>query len=158
VDVRFTVQKEVAVTPFNWIHTLQFGVVLPVWDQNKGSILAAEATLTRAIQEPKRVELSLANSLASAFALYRTNLDALEAYRKEILPDQVRAYRGTYDRRRLDPNAQFGDLVAAQTALGASVSAYLTTLGSLWSAVVSLADFLQTDDLFQLGTPEHLPP
>jgi cobalt-zinc-cadmium efflux system outer membrane protein len=158
VDVRFTVQKEFALAPFNWIHTLQFGIVLPIWDQNKGAVLAAEGTLARALQEPKRVELTLTNGLASAFASYRTTLDALEAYRKEILPDQVLAYRGVYDRRRIDPNAQFGDLVAAQTALAASVTTYLTTLGSLWSAIITLSDYLQTDDLFQLGTPEPLPP
>jgi cobalt-zinc-cadmium efflux system outer membrane protein len=158
VDVRFTVQKEMALPPLNWIHTLQFGIVLPIWDQNKGAILAAEGTLARALQEPKRVELNLVTSLATAFAAYRTNLDALEAYRKEILPDQVRAYRGVYERRRIDPNAQFGDLVAAQGALATSVTAYLTTLGSLWTAIVSLVDLMQTDDLFQMGTAEPLPP
>jgi cobalt-zinc-cadmium efflux system outer membrane protein len=158
VDVRFTVQKETALAPFTWIHTLQFGIVLPVWDQNKGAIRAAEGTLARALQEPKRVELSIVAGLSAAFSSYRTSLDALEALRKEILPDQVRAYRGVYERRRIDPNAQFGDLVAAQTALATSVTTYLTTLGSLWSAVISLADYLQTDDLFQLGKAEPLPP
>ena len=158
VDVHFTVQREVALAPFNWIHTLQFGIVLPIWDQNKGAVLAAEGTLARALQEPVRVELSLTNNLAAAFAAYRNNLDALQAYRKEILPDLVRFYRGVYDRRRLDPNAQFGDLVAAQSQLVTTVTGYLTTLGATWSSVVALADILQTDDLFQLGKPMMLPP
>jgi cobalt-zinc-cadmium efflux system outer membrane protein len=158
VDVRFTVQKEMALAPFNWVHTLQFGIVLPIWDQNKGAILAAEGTLGRALQEPRRVELTLSNGLAGAFATYRNNVDALEAYRKEILPDLVRMYRGVNERRRIDPNAQFGDLVAAQSALVTGVTTYLTTLGSLWSSIVTLTDFLQTDDLFQLGKAEPLAP
>ncbi len=157
VDVRYTIEKEVALAPFNWIHTLQFGIVLPIWDQNKGAVLAAEGTLARALQEPRRVELNIVNNLASAFAAYRTNLDALEAYRKEILPDQVRAYRGIFERRRIDANVQFGDLVAAQSALAQSVTTYLATLGSLWTSIVTLSDFLQTDDLFQLGKAQPLP-
>jgi cobalt-zinc-cadmium efflux system outer membrane protein len=158
VDVRFTVQRELALAPFNWIHSLQFGIVLPIWDQNKGGVLAAEGTLSHALQEPKRVELTLTNGLAGAFAAYRTNLEALEAYRTQVLPDLVMFYRGVYDRRRIDPNAQFGDLVAAQAQLVTAVTTYLTTLGSLWSSVITLADFLQIDDLFQLGKTEPLPP
>jgi cobalt-zinc-cadmium efflux system outer membrane protein len=120
--------------------------------------MAAEGILARAIQEPKRVELTITNNLLAAFASYRTNLDALESYRREILPDQVRFYRGVFERRRIDPAAAFADLVAAQSALATSVTTYLTTLGSLWSSVVTLADFLQTDDLFQFASSEPLPP
>ena len=58
---------------------------------------------------------------------------------------------------RIDPNAAFGDLVQAQQTLVADVTAYLGILGSLWTSVVGVADFLQTDDLFQLGKPMELP-
>src|SRR5260370_33464745 len=51
----------------------------------------------------------------------------------------------------------FSDLVTAQQTLVTNVSTYLTTLGSLWSSVVSVADLLQTDDLFQLGQPRPVP-
>jgi cobalt-zinc-cadmium efflux system outer membrane protein len=37
------------------------------------------------------------------------------------------------------------------------VGTYLGILGSLWSSVVSVADLLQTDDLFQFATPRALP-
>jgi cobalt-zinc-cadmium efflux system outer membrane protein len=49
-------------------------------------------------------------------------------------------------------------VVAAQQTLVANVSTYLTILGQLWTAVVGVADFLQTDDLFQLAEPKELPP
>jgi cobalt-zinc-cadmium efflux system outer membrane protein len=158
IDARFTVQKELALAPFNWIHSLQFGIQLPIWDQNKGAILAAEGTLAHALQEPKRVELTLTTGLASAFTAYRNNLEAVQTYRTEVLPDLVVFYRGVYERRNIDINAQFGDLVAAQSQLVTAVTTYLTALGSMWSSVITLADFLQVDDLFQLGTPERLPP
>ena len=60
-------------------------------------------------------------------------------------------------RRHLDPNVSFGDLVAAQQTLVTDVATYLATLGQLWSSVVTVADFLQTDDLFQLGKPLPVP-
>jgi cobalt-zinc-cadmium efflux system outer membrane protein len=74
------------------------------------------------------------------------------------LPDQVRAYRGVLARRQIDPGAAFADLLGAQQTLAADVTAYLGILGSLWSSAVSVADLLQTDDLFQLAQPQEVPP
>src|SRR5207245_11748878 len=34
---------------------------------------------------------------------------------------------------------------------------YLTTLGAWWTSAVSVADLLQTDDLFQRGQPRAVP-
>src|SRR5262249_25598193 len=82
---------------------------------------------------------------------------AMEYYRRHILPDLVRYYRGIYERRQIDPNAAFGDLVFAQQNLSTNVNTYIGILGSLWSSVVSVADFLQTDDLFQLAKRRELP-
>ena len=137
--------------------TATVSVPLPIWDQNKGNIVAAEAALVRASEEPHRVEVNLTNNFAAAYTLYKNNVDALEYYRKFILPDQVRAYRGVFDRRRVDLSVAFGDLVQAQQTLAADVSTYLTILGQLWTSVVGVADFLQTDDLFQLAQPRELP-
>ena len=61
------------------------------------------------------------------------------------------------DRRNLDGNVQFGDLVQAQQTLASNVSSYLTILSQIWTASVTVADFLQTDDLFQLAKPEAVP-
>src|SRR5262249_37919317 len=82
---------------------------------------------------------------------------AMEYYRRYILPDLVRYYRGVFARRQIDPSSAFGDLVFAQQNLTTNVTAYIGILGSLWSSVVSVADFLQTDDLFQMGKPRELP-
>lgn len=157
IEVRFTVEKEVALAPFNWIHTVQIGGPLPLWDRNKGNIIAAQAALVRALEQPHQAEVTLTGNLAAAYANYKTNLDALEYFRRHVLPDQVRYYRGVYRRRQIDPAAAFGDLVQAQQALVTNVTTYLTTLGSFWTAVVQIASLAQTDDLFQLGTAEELP-
>ena len=156
-DVNFAVLKEFALPPKQMVWTASVGVPLPIWDKNKGNIIAAQAALLRASEEPHRVELALNTNLATAYANYKNNLDALEYYRRNILPNQVRYYRGVYQRRQVDINAAFGDLVTAQQTLVTNVTTYLTTLGQLWTSVVSVADVLQTDDLFQLGQPLPVP-
>jgi cobalt-zinc-cadmium efflux system outer membrane protein len=158
-DVTFQVivQKETALPPFQWVPSAQVTFPLPLWDQNRGASIAAEANLESAKEEPHRAELNLTTNLAMAYANYKNNLDNLEYYRRFILPNQVYYYRGVFERRKVDVNAAFGDLVTAQQTLASNVTSYLTTLGQLWTSVVSVADFLQTDDLFQLAHPQAVP-
>jgi cobalt-zinc-cadmium efflux system outer membrane protein len=99
-------------------------------------------------------------TLATNYTNYQNNLKALEYYRRHILPDQVRYYRGVFERRQADPlvaSLPPSDLVTAQQALTTNVQTYLGILGSLWSAVVSVADPLQTNDLFQMAERRELP-
>ena len=157
LDVRGVIQKDYTAAPFQIVHSIQVGLPLPIWDQNKGNIQAAEGTLVRASEEPHRVEVALTNNLATAFAAYRNNLKALEYYRTNILPDQVQAYRGFYLRRNVAGDVTFGDVATAQQTFVTGITTYLTVLGQLWSSAVSVADLLQTDDLFQLAQPEEVP-
>ncbi len=163
VDVQVKVQKDFTVPPGLVVPSVTIGTPLSVWDQNKGNIIAAEAALTRALEQPHAAEVSLTTSLVTAFSSYRQNLQALEDYRLTILPSQVRAYRGVFERRQ-GVGAQgrtpvaFADLVTAQQALTTSVTAYLAILGQLWTSVVNVADLMQTDDLFQLGEARPLEP
>ncbi len=133
------------------------GIPFPIWDRNQGNIINASAAMVRAVEGPHAAEVTLTTNLATAYATYKNNLFAMDYYRRNILPDQVRYYRGVFERRRIDPDAAFGDLVQAQQILVAEVTAYLGILGSLWTSVVGVADFLQTDDLYQLGKPLALP-
>jgi len=157
LDVRASLEKDFALAPFGTYQTLSVGFPIPIWDQNKGNIIAAQAALLRASEESHRVEVTLANNLASAYSMYKNNLVALEDYRRNILPDLVRYYRGIFSRRQIDPNSAFGDLVAAQQSLATNVNSYIAVLGNVWTSVVSVADFLQTDDLYQLAQPRELP-
>ncbi len=157
LDVRASLEKDFSLAPFGTYQTLSVGFPIPIWDQNKGNIIAAQAALLRAGEESHRVEVTLANSLASAYSMYKNNLVALEDYRRNILPDLVRYYRGIFARRQIDPSSAFGDLVAAQQTLSTNVTSYIAVLGNVWTSVVGVADFLQTDDLYQLAQPRELP-
>jgi cobalt-zinc-cadmium efflux system outer membrane protein len=158
-DMEFNVAllKEYVVEPKAMVPTATISFPLPLWDQNKGNILAAEAALIRATEESHRVEMNLTLTLSTNFTNYKTNLQALDYYRNHILPDQVRAYRGVLERRQLDPNAAFSDLFGAQQTLAGFVTTYLGVLSTLWTSSVSVADMLQSDDLFQLAEPQAVP-
>jgi hypothetical protein len=75
--------------------------------------------------------------------------------------DQVRAYRGLYERRQQFPaenpnivaGVSFGDMVTAQQTLAGYLAGYLTALGQQWTAVVDVANVLQQDDLYQSCQP-----
>jgi cobalt-zinc-cadmium efflux system outer membrane protein len=157
LDINVALLKDYVVEPKAMVATATIGFPLPIWDQNKGNILAAESALVRATEESHRVEMNLTTLLATNYTNYRTSLQALDYYRNHILPDQVRAYRGVLERRQLDPNAAFSDLFGAQQTLSGFVNTYLGVLSTLWTSAVSVADLLQTDDLFQLAQPQAVP-
>jgi outer membrane protein, heavy metal efflux system len=157
VEVIASLWKEQQILPNQNYFQFVVSVPIAIWDRNQGNIRNASAALVRAAEQPHAVEVNLTTNLASAYANYKTNLAAVEYYRKNILPDQVIYYRGVFERRKIDPGAAFGDLVQAQQTLVADVNAYLGILGTLWSSVVGVADFLQTDDLFQVAGTLELP-
>jgi cobalt-zinc-cadmium efflux system outer membrane protein len=132
---------------------------VPVWDQNKGAINQARNLLIQAMQVPTQSQLQLTNTLADAFNRYTTARQQVQVTRQQI-EDQVRAFRGVYERRWQAPDdVSFGDVVAAEQTLAGYISAYITALGGQWTAVVDVANLLQTDDLFQVGkTLEEMTP
>jgi cobalt-zinc-cadmium efflux system outer membrane protein len=157
MDLYGAVWKESTIVPYAIFYSVQVGVPIPIWDQNKGNIKSAQAALIRAVEEARRVEFALTNNLATNYLNYKNNLDALEFYRRHILPDQVRNYRGVFEHRQIDPTASPTELVGAQAALSSSLTSYLGILSQLWTSVVGVADLMQTDDLFQLAKPRELP-
>ena len=152
VDLRLMVQKDNTTPPFLVTPSLQVSVPVPLWDRNTGNIIQAQGQLLGAIEEDHRVRDDLTSRLAEAFERYQNNRALLEYYRIRLLPDQVRAYRGSYDRYHQDPEkVSFNDVITSQQTLATLVTSYVTTLGAMWTAVVDVANLLQTNDLFQVG-------
>jgi cobalt-zinc-cadmium efflux system outer membrane protein len=75
------------------VTSVQIGLRLPIFDRNQGNIHAAQAQLARANAEVCRVELSLRDRLARAYARYRTAQATVKMYRDQNLPDAREAYR-----------------------------------------------------------------
>jgi cobalt-zinc-cadmium efflux system outer membrane protein len=162
LDISGTVQRDFTTLPDQpWVYSLKSSVPLPFWDQNHGNILAAEGALAHANHGYALARDSLASTLADAYARYDTNKITVDYYRRDIIGDQVQSWRGLWERHQEDPDAvQFTDVVSAQQTLAQTIGTYAQTLGAQWQAVVDLADLMEVDDLFQIGTvevPEQLP-
>jgi hypothetical protein len=71
----------------------------------------------------------------------------------------VRVYRAIYLRYQQQPDrVAFTDVAVAQQNFAASLASYLSALNDMWSAVVDLANLLQTDDLYGDGSGGSCPP
>jgi outer membrane protein, heavy metal efflux system len=158
VDVRLVVQKDFTAAPFQVVHSVTVGFTLPIWDRNKGGIIQAQGTLLQTREEPHQVRLRLTNSLVDAFNRYQTAREQVKITKQQI-DDQARVYRAIFDRRnRLGDVTFSGDLVTAQQTLAGYIQNYVTAVGAQWTAVVDVANLLQTDDLFSSGKKEKLEP
>jgi cobalt-zinc-cadmium efflux system outer membrane protein len=157
IDLQLKLEKDYTAPPHLLTNSIQLTVPVPIFDRNQGNIQQAQAQLVRAQEGPHFARLDLTSRLAEAFGRYQTFRTQLEYYRTTILPDQVRAYRNLFDRYQVERAATaptFQDIVNAQQLLATTIQTYLTVLGSMWTAVVDVANLLQTEDLFQVK--EHL--
>ena len=152
IQTHVAVQKDFTVPPFNTCVNIAISAPVPLWDRNQGNIEQAEAQLNSAIEGPHATRDDLTNRLADAFERYQDNRALIAYYREHILPDQVQAYRGARQRYEIDTDVvAFSDIVNAQQTLATTITSYVTTLGSLWTAVVDLAALLEADDLSRMG-------
>ena len=157
VNTHVAVQKDFTAPPFNTCVNLAISIPVPVFDRNQGNIEQAEGSLGNAIEGPHQARDDLTNRLTDAFERYDDNRQLVEYYRQHILPDQVQAYRGAYDRHQQDPDVAFSDVVTAQQTLAGTVTAYVGVLGSLWTAVSDMGALLEADDLFRMGELQQVP-
>jgi cobalt-zinc-cadmium efflux system outer membrane protein len=149
VSLKLVVQKDYSTPPFYTTANVEIGVPVPVWDRNQGNIQQAQGLLARALEEAQRARLDLLGRLADAAQRFDANRRLAEIYRKVVLPDQARAYRGVLLRYQQEPDKiNFTDVVTAQTAFTTSLGIYLNALEAQWLAAVDLAALAQTDDLY----------
>jgi cobalt-zinc-cadmium efflux system outer membrane protein len=148
------VQHDYTTPPFGTTVNLQLSVPIPVFDRNRGGILAADGTLNHDCQERDRIRNDLVNTLADAYNRYQSNHLLVDFYRSGILAQQIVVYRGTYRRHQEDPDAVgFNDVVTAQQLIATNLQTYVQSLSDQWQAVIDLARLLQADDLYRIGPP-----
>jgi outer membrane protein, heavy metal efflux system len=137
--------------PPRWVTFFTGNMPIPVWDRNQGGIKQAQGQLMRASEEPHRVRAALTASVADAFNRLETNRILLEMYVKQMLPQQVNAFRATVLRHAFVADVVFNDLIAAEQNLVSLIPTYLTTLGAYWQAVSDIASLLQTDNVYLMA-------
>jgi cobalt-zinc-cadmium efflux system outer membrane protein len=139
--------------------SVQVGVPIPIWDQNRGNIQQAQGALLRATEEEHRVRDDLTTRLADAFERYQFNRRQADYYRERVLPDLALVYSRSLVRFQTDPAAVFVDVVTNQQLYVTALATYATTLANQWQAVTDVANLLQIDDLFQgVEAPPAVPP
>jgi cobalt-zinc-cadmium efflux system outer membrane protein len=87
IDTATVVQKDNTTPPFGTTVNIQAGIPLPVFNTNRGNIIAAEAGLVRAQHEYDRARNELLSSLADVFSRYQTSTATSQYYRSQILLD-----------------------------------------------------------------------
>lgn len=152
INVGVVVQHDDTFQPGTTTYNLLVGGAIPIFDRNQGNRIAARADNSKACLSLSDTRNRLLGELASAFGTYEANRQLAGAFRTEALRDQVRAYRGIYQRYRSDPEGiDFNDVIVAQQTLATTLNQYLGILDAQWQAVVDLGELLQVEDIFQLG-------
>jgi outer membrane protein, heavy metal efflux system len=159
VALNVVVQKDYTAPPNKYVHSLQFSVPVPIFDQNQGNIKQAEGLLAQAQAGPDQTRNTLTSTLADAYNRYETARENVDISMQQVR-DQLRAYRSLYERYSRGPTGgvAFGDVVTAQQTLAGYIAAYVTALGLQWTAVNDVANLLQTEDLFQAGRKQEMEP
>jgi cobalt-zinc-cadmium efflux system outer membrane protein len=139
--------------PSRLVTNVQVSVPVPVFDRNKGAIQQSQATLGKAIEEPHRVQADLTSRFSEAYRRHEENRVLLAMYQKNILPKQVQTFRAAVKRHFGGDigGVAFNDLVSSEQNLVQVIGSYLTILQGHWQAVVDVASFLQTDELFRMA-------
>jgi len=154
VNVGVVVQHDYTFNPGTTTYNLILGGAIPVFNQNQGNRVAARAELVKSTLNINDTQNQLIGQLAPVFSKYQANRQLASSFRTDALADQVRAYRGIYQRYHTDPTGiGFNDIIVAQQTLAATLTQYLSILQAQWQGTVDVGELLQVDDLFQLGPP-----
>jgi cobalt-zinc-cadmium efflux system outer membrane protein len=134
---------------------------VPFFDRNQGGIRQAQAAQLRAAEEPHRVQMALTASFADAYRRLEENRQILELYYKQLLPQQIQAFRATVKRHFIvgpvevslagSSTSYLTDMIAAEQNVVGLVGSYLTALGAYWQAASDTASLLQTDDVYEMA-------
>jgi outer membrane protein TolC len=152
VNVGFVLQRDYTFEPGATTYNLMLGGDLPILNRNQGNRIATRAEVVKANQQFLKTRNNLTAALASAFGKYEASRQLAESFQTDALRDQVRAYRGVYQRYLADPSSvSFNDVIVAQQTVAQVLTQYLDILQSQWQSLVDIGELLQVDDLMELG-------
>lgn len=126
--------------------SVEIGVRLPLFNRNQGNIAAAEAELTVAEREVRRVELSLRARMAAVLTRFENSARLVERYQQTILPRAQKAYN-LYLASFNQMAAAYPQVLIAKRSLYQARADYLDALVSLWQNGIRLQGYLLTGGL-----------
>lgn len=122
------------------------GIQLPIFNRNQGAVAAASAARERAEAESTRVQLVLRERAAGVLQQYRLAQLRVERYRREILPRAQKALE-LMQARWADMSGSYPRLLEAQRRQLEAQAEYISALGTLHTAVLTLKGYLLVDGL-----------
>jgi cobalt-zinc-cadmium efflux system outer membrane protein len=158
VTVHAAFQKDYTTPPFGTITNVTVALPFPLYDRNQGNIQAARALWRKAVDDNQRVRNDLTARTAEAFERYDNNRKLLDMYKKDILPNQVQAFRAALARHAALGGVSYNDVVTSQQTLATLINSYLGALNDQWTSVVDISNLLQTNDLFQTQPLDEVAP
>lgn len=132
----------------------QLGVPLPLYNRNQGNIYKAQAELTAAQHDVRRVQLALQRRLAAVFEQYATAHQQVEKYTSDILPSARESLKLVSSGYR---QGEFGYLMllTAQRTYFQTSLAYLDALRELRASAAAIEGNLLDDSLQTGETPDR---
>lgn len=146
VDLQATMQYDNATR--DAIAGVQAGVALPWFNRNQGNIRRAEADLSAAQADVRRVTLDLQQRLAAAFEQYQNARYQVEKYAAEIMPNAQASLDLVATGYRHGEFNYTAMLTAQRTFFQVNL-AYLEAIRDLRSASVAIGGNLLSDSLQQ---------
>jgi cobalt-zinc-cadmium efflux system outer membrane protein len=128
----------------NNITILEAAVPLPVWNKNQGNIFAAQAGVTRAMENIHTVQNQLARQMADAQGRFRAADQLVARYEQRIIPlarEGVEIIQQAFDQGQFD----FLRLLQAQRALVEAQLGYLSALETRWTTAAEIAGLAQVE-------------
>ncbi|MGH9159050.1 MAG: TolC family protein [Vicinamibacteraceae bacterium] len=142
--------------PVGWEVAFDVGVTVPLFNRNQGNVAAAQAEVTRAQHELRRLQLSLRSRFSVVFEEYLTALRMADTYQAEMLPHAEEAYR-LYLARYQEMGAAYPQVLIAQRELFEVSDRYVAALEGVWRAATLIQGFLLTGGLEAPITPGEAP-
>ncbi len=125
---------------------VQAGIPIPIFDKNRGNILAAEAERQAASQAVRQLELDLHDRLAVAFRRFENARHQVERYGQSIVPRAEQSLQLVAEGYEQGQVEYLTLLTAQQTHLQAKLS-YLDALRALWTSVAAIEGQLSAESL-----------
>ena len=129
-----------------WEGIAEVAVEIPLFNRNQGNVRAARADIERAVQEKKRISLTLRERAASAVDQYANARLMASEYREEMLPRAKKAY-GLMAEKYGQMLASYPRVLDAQRKLYELQIEYIAALESVWTNGIALQGYLLTDGL-----------
>jgi len=153
IDLQTSVQYDNATQ--DTIAGVQVGVPIPFFNRNQGNIRKAQAELTTAQQEVKRVRLALEQRLATVFEQYSTARQQVEKYNRDVIPNAVESLKLVSAGYKQGEFNYLALLIAQRTYFQTNL-AYLDALRDLRKSAAALegnllSDSLQADESAEQG-------